>query len=96
MTPELVEVREYFQAPSLTHPEGSYRLEVGGEVQFGTGRWKTSNADENYSWQAHILWQIYEMNRLTIEHPFPWMRPCRALVKEGPKAMVKYEPGLHS
>jgi hypothetical protein len=90
MTPELVEVREYFQSPTLAFPHGSYRLEVGGQVQFGTGRWKTSNADDKYSWRAHILWQIHEMNCLTIEHPLPWMRPCKAIVKEGPKAIVIY------
>ena len=90
MFPELVEVREYFQAPTNLYPHGSYRVEVGGKVQFGTGRWKTSNADENYSWRAHILWQIDRMNRLTIEHPLPWMRPCKVLMKEGPKAMVLY------
>lgn len=90
MNPELVEVREYFQAPSLAYPQGSYKLEVGGKIQFGTGRWLTPNADENYSWRAHILWQIHEMTKFTIEHPLLWMRACKALVKEGPKAMVLY------
>ena len=90
MTPALVEVREYFQAPTALYPHGSYRIEVGGQVQFGTGRWKTPNASEEYSWRAHVLWQMHEMTKFTLKHPLPWMRPCTALVKEGPKAMVVY------
>lgn len=88
MTPELVEVTEQFMAPSLMYPHGSYRIKVGNDVIFGTGLWRTPNATEDYSWRATIMWQIHEMSRFTIEHPWPWMRPCRALVKEGPKAMV--------
>ena len=94
MTPELVEVREYFQAPTPLYRYGSYRLEVGGKIKFGTGRWRTPNYDwdREYSWRATILWQLDQINRMTIEHPLPWMRfkPCTALVKEGPKAMVVY------
>jgi hypothetical protein len=91
MTPDLVQIDEQFQAPSPLYPHGSYRIKVGEAVLFGTGRWRTpsSDYDGEYSWRAHILFQIDQINRMNFENP-PWLRLCKALVKEGPKAMVVY------
>jgi len=69
----------------------SYRVVVVWE--WGTAQSSSQFGVREYSWRATILWQMDQMDRMPIEHPLPWMRvkPCTALVKEGPKAMVVYE-----
>ena len=90
-------VRETFERPSAEYPQGSYLFRVGGRFIQATGRFSELAAQlDPEGWRFAQFASLHRCLFVNLETPknmtLPWWmpNPCKALVKEGPKAMVAY------
>jgi hypothetical protein len=90
-----VTIRETFERPSSEYPQGSYLFRVGSRFVLATGRFEglAEELDPEGFWMLRLA-TIHRTKFISFGNPtafdFPWAVgiSCKALVKEGLKALM--------